>query len=91
MRFALILILAVFAAPASAQRSKADQCKSQAGEPGNPTYEAVFKKCMGEAPKPAAAKAAAGKRKLSEAECRRQAGDPGNPTYESVLKSCLGK
>ena len=91
MRLFGFLLLVAFAGGALAQAGKKEaHCRQQAGEPGSPTFEAMFKKCMGA---PAAAPAAAAKappgKAMAEAQCRQQAGEPGNPTYEAVLKKCL--
>jgi hypothetical protein len=92
MRLVTFLVLATFAGAALAQAGKKEaQCRQMAGEPGNPTFEAVYKKCMaGPAPAAKAAPAAPG-RKFTEAQCRQMAGEPGNPTYEAMLKQCLAK
>ena len=95
MRLVAFLALATLAGAALAQAGKKDaQCRQMAGEPGNPTFEAVYKKCMaGPAPaaKAAPAAPAAPGKKMTEAQCRQMAGEPGNPTYEAVLKQCLAK
>jgi hypothetical protein len=100
MKYAYAAVLMLVFTSAAAQNKEAT-CRAQAGEPGNPTYEAMFKRCMGQGPAPTGGKApapaakapapAVPAKKMSEAQCRANAGDPGNPTYEAVLKRCLGK
>jgi hypothetical protein len=90
MKATLFILALCLALPAAAQRSKQEQCSAQAGGPGNPTYDAVYKKCMGEAAKPPAA-AGATRPRTKEEQCRSFAGEPGNPTYEAVFKKCLAE
>jgi hypothetical protein len=94
MKLFVAALLVTFAAAAAAQNTREAQCRRMAGEPGNPTYETVLKRCMADAAKPAAAASkpgAAGKPVYSEAQCRSMAGEPGNPTYEATLKNCLAQ
>jgi hypothetical protein len=94
MKLVISLLFFAFSGSALAQaNTKEAQCKREAGDPGNPTYEVVFKRCMAgpaaAAPAAKAAAPAAAGKPMTEAQCRQMAGDPGNPTYEAVLKRCL--
>jgi hypothetical protein len=79
-----VLCLSPFAASAASEA----ECKRMAGDPGNPTYDSVFRQCMKQPAKPSAA-AGASRARTKEEECKTVAGDSGNPTYEAVFKKCL--